>query len=50
MFNVSTGMAVKGGSSKAAGAVVCLAFEPTGCQLWAGDSKVSIILYSCTSA
>ena len=42
LFNVSTGMAVKNGSGKAAGGVLCLAFEPTGAELWAGDSKVSI--------
>ncbi len=40
LFNVSTGMAVKNGSGKAAGGVLCLAFEPTGAELWAGDSKV----------
>ncbi len=40
LFNVSTGMAVKSGSSKTAGGVLCLAFEPAGAELWAGDSKV----------
>lgn len=42
MFNVSTGKTVKGGSSKTAGAAYCLAYEPTGGHLWAGDSKVSL--------
>ncbi|XP_064395160.1 WD repeat-containing protein 13-like isoform X2 [Halichondria panicea] len=45
LFNVSTGMAVKNGSGKAAGGVLCLAFEPTGAELWAGDSKGSIFSY-----
>lgn len=40
VFNVSTGKAVKGGSCKTAGSVLCLTFESTGSQLWAGDSKV----------
>lgn len=42
MFNVSTGKAVKGGSCKTAGSVLCLTFEPTGSHLWAGDSKVRV--------
>lgn len=42
VFNVSTGKAVKGGSSKTAGSVLCLTFEPTGSHLWAGDSKGSV--------
>lgn len=46
LFNVSTGMAVKGGSSKTAGGAVCLAFEPTGAKVWVGDSKGSIFLYA----
>ena len=40
LYNVSTGKLVKGGSCKTAGAVLCLTFEPTGSQLWVGDSKV----------
>lgn len=41
VFNVSTGKAVKGGSSKTAGAALCLAFDSSGSTLWVGDSKVT---------
>lgn len=46
VFNVSTGKAVKGASSKTAGSVLCLTFEPTGSHLWAGDSKVWCLVHS----
>ncbi len=44
VFNVSTGKAVKNGSCKTAGPILCMTFEPTGSLLWAGDSKVKIII------
>ena len=40
LYNVSTGKLVKGGNCKTAGAVLCMTLEPTGSQLWVGDSKV----------
>lgn len=45
-FNVSTGKVLKGGSSKTAGAVLCLTFEASGLQIWAGDSKGSMYLFA----
>ncbi|CAI8025616.1 WD repeat-containing protein 13 [Geodia barretti] len=36
VFNVSTGKAVKGGSSKLASAALCLAFDSTHSHLWVG--------------
>ncbi|XP_065890385.1 WD repeat-containing protein 13-like [Dysidea avara] len=45
VFNVSTGMAVKGGNTKTAGSTLSLAFDSSGTVLWAGDGKGSIFAF-----
>lgn len=49
VFNVSTGKAVKGGSSKLASPALCMAFDSTHSQLWVGDSKGSVYDFSLDS-
>ena len=45
VFNVSTGKAIKGGTSKTAGSVLSLTLETSSNVVWATDSKGSMFSF-----
>ncbi|XP_042910127.1 WD repeat-containing protein 13 [Parasteatoda tepidariorum] len=45
VLNVSTGIYLKGGSSKSSGSVLSIVFDPSGRLLWAGNDKGYILSF-----
>lgn len=45
VLNVSTGIYLKGGSSKTTGSVLSIVFDSSGKLLWAGDDRGNIVSY-----